>query len=139
VPDATVDAATVAFGIRNVAQPEAALREMWRVLRPGGRLVVLEFSSPRNPVVRRLYDIYSFTVMPWLGRVASRHPDAYLYLQTSVRHWPDQEAFGAMLRDAGFAQIRCRNFGSGITAVHLAIRPPAATGHGREVRGRSQG
>ena len=95
---------------------------------------MLEFSVPTNPVIRRLYDLYSFTLMPWLGRAATRHPDAYLYLPTSVRHWPDQEGFSAMLRRAGFDGIRCRNFGSGITAVHLAIRPPAAAGLGREVR-----
>ena len=132
--DATFDAATVGFGIRNVGQPEQALRELRRVLRPGGRLAVLEFSHPRNILIRRLYDTYSFTLMPWLGRVASRHPDAYLYLPTSVRTWPDQEMFGAMLLRAGFEHVRYRNFGSGITAVHFAIRPPVTDDDARDVR-----
>ena len=123
--DATFDVVTVGFGIRNVGEPARALREWRRVLRPGGRLAILEFSRPRNPLIRRLYDGYSFTLMPWLGRTATRHPDAYLYLPASVRTWPDQEAFGVMLRGAGFEGVRYRNFGSGIAAVHLAIRPPA--------------
>jgi demethylmenaquinone methyltransferase / 2-methoxy-6-polyprenyl-1,4-benzoquinol methylase len=131
-PEAAFDVAMVGFGIRNVARPESALRELRRVLRPEGRLVILEFGRPRNALIRRLYDVYSFTLMPWLGRTASRHPDAYLYLPTSVRGWPDQEAFAAMLRAAGFDRVRYRNFGSGIAAVHLAIRPPAASGTSRE-------
>jgi demethylmenaquinone methyltransferase/2-methoxy-6-polyprenyl-1,4-benzoquinol methylase len=137
--DATFDVATVGFGIRNVVSPDAALREMRRVLRPGGRLAVLEFSLPRNVLIRRFYDAYSFTVMPWLGRVAARHPDAYLYLPASVRRWPDQDAFGAMLRDAGFEGVRYRNFGSGITAVHLAIRPPTAAGQTSRAGGATAG
>ncbi len=118
-PDGVFDAATVGFGIRNVVHPEVALREIRRVLRPGGRLAVLEFSRPRSGVVRRLYDLYSFTLMPWLGRLASRHADAYLYLPTSIRSWPDQEAFAAVLARAGFAQVRYYNLLTGVAAIHV--------------------
>lgn len=129
LPDAAFDAATVGFGIRNVIHPETALREILRVLRPGAQLGVLEFSRPRSEMLRRLYDLYSFTVMPWLGRLASRHHDAYLYLPTSVRRWPDQDAFAAMLSRAGFEQVRYHNLLTGVTAIHIGVRPGGPTGH----------
>jgi len=125
LPDMTFDAATVGFGLRNVVHLETALRELRRVLRPGGRLAVLEFSRPRSEVVRRLYDLYSFTLMPWLGRLASRHADAYLYLPTSIRRWPDQDAFAAVMGQAGFEQVRYRNLLTGVAAVHVGMRPSA--------------
>ncbi len=127
LPDMAFDAATVGFGLRNVAHPEAALRELRRVLRPGGRLAVLEFSHPRSAAMRRLYDLYSFTLLPWLGRMASRHADAYLYLPTSIRRWPDQEAFAAVIGQAGFEHVEYRNLLKGVAAVHVGTRPPYAT------------
>lgn len=124
LPDAAFDAVTIGYGIRNVVHPERALAEFRRVLRPGGRLAVLEFSTPRNPAVRRLYDLYSFTLMPWLGRLASRHADAYLYLPASIRRWPDQDGFAALLRQAGFGDVRYVNVATGISAIHVGVRPP---------------
>jgi demethylmenaquinone methyltransferase / 2-methoxy-6-polyprenyl-1,4-benzoquinol methylase len=123
--DLTFHAATVGFGIRNVIHPSVMLQEIRRVLRPGGRLGVLEFGRPESDVLRQLYDMYSFTVMPWVGRVVSRHTDAYCYLPTSIRTWPDQEAFAAVLVEAGFGQVHYQNLCTGIAAVHVGIRPPS--------------
>jgi demethylmenaquinone methyltransferase/2-methoxy-6-polyprenyl-1,4-benzoquinol methylase len=121
--DETFDAATVGFGIRNTVHPAAVLREILRVLRPGGRLAVLEFGHPRSRPIRRLYDLYSFTLMPWLGRLISRHCDGYLYLPTSIRSWPDQQSFAALMAHAGFVSVEYRDLLGGIAAVHVGVRP----------------
>ncbi len=122
LPDRGFDAATVGFGLRNVVHPDAALRELRRALRPGGRVGVLEFSRPRNLVVRSLYDLYSFSLMPRLGRLASRHADAYLYLPASIRTWPDQEGFAAMMTQAGFERVWYHEFMTGIAVLHVGTR-----------------
>ncbi|HLW60115.1 MAG TPA: bifunctional demethylmenaquinone methyltransferase/2-methoxy-6-polyprenyl-1,4-benzoquinol methylase UbiE [bacterium] len=125
LPDGAFDAATVAFGVRNTIHPQAALLEIRRVLRPGGRLVVLEFSRPYNAAWGWLYSWYSFTLVPRVGRLVSRHADAYLYLPTSIRAWPDQEGFAAMMIGAGFGEVRYHSLLGGVAAVHVGVRPAA--------------
>ncbi len=119
-PQEAFHAATVGFGVRNVPRVERALRELFRVLKPGGRLVVLEFSAPRNSLFAKLYDFYSYTAIPWLGRRLSRHPHAYWYLPNSIRGWPDQDAFAELLRQAGFVRVGYKNLLFGAVAVHVA-------------------
>jgi demethylmenaquinone methyltransferase/2-methoxy-6-polyprenyl-1,4-benzoquinol methylase len=118
------DAVAVGFGLRNVASPVQVLREIHSVLPPGGRLAILEFARVPNRLLRALYDLYSFTLLAGLGRLVSRHPDAYLYLPVSVRHWLDQPAMLRLLRGAGFSQATCRNLARGIVAVYRADAGP---------------
>jgi demethylmenaquinone methyltransferase/2-methoxy-6-polyprenyl-1,4-benzoquinol methylase len=115
--DGAFDAYTIAFGIRNVARPEAALAEAFRVLRPGGRLMVLEFGRVA-PGLRAAYDLYSFRVIPELGRLLAGDRDSYRYLVESIRRFPDQETFGGMIRAAGFGLVGCRNLSMGVAALH---------------------
>jgi demethylmenaquinone methyltransferase / 2-methoxy-6-polyprenyl-1,4-benzoquinol methylase len=122
VRSASADAATVAFGIRNVERPEVACAEMARVLRSGGRLAVLEFGMPRLPGVRALYGWYFTRVLPWLGRRISGHTAAYSYLPASVGAFPPPAAFMATLRAAGFADVRSRSLTFGIVQLYTGTR-----------------
>jgi demethylmenaquinone methyltransferase/2-methoxy-6-polyprenyl-1,4-benzoquinol methylase len=120
-PGAYFDCVTVGFGLRNMTRKEAALAEMARVLKPGGRLVVLEFSKVWKPF-ERAYDWYSFKVLPWLGDKVAGDADAYRYLAESIRLHPDQAALAAMLRDAGFSDVEVFNLAAGVVAVHRGMR-----------------
>ncbi|MFA7432197.1 MAG: bifunctional demethylmenaquinone methyltransferase/2-methoxy-6-polyprenyl-1,4-benzoquinol methylase UbiE [Gemmobacter sp.] len=117
-PDNSFDAYTVSFGIRNVTRIPDALAEAFRVLRPGGRLMVLEFSHIPNAGLQWAYDRYSFNVIPAMGEAVAGDRDSYQYLVESIRKFPDQEAFAAMIREAGFGQVKYRNLTMGVAALH---------------------
>jgi demethylmenaquinone methyltransferase/2-methoxy-6-polyprenyl-1,4-benzoquinol methylase len=116
------DCVTIGFGLRNVTDKPAALRSMLRVLRPGGQLLVLEFSTPVLPALKRIYDAYSFNVLPLLGRVVAQDADSYRYLAESIRMHPNQETLAGMLRTAGFAEVRYHNLSGGIVALHRGYK-----------------
>ncbi|RGP35796.1 bifunctional demethylmenaquinone methyltransferase/2-methoxy-6-polyprenyl-1,4-benzoquinol methylase UbiE [Pseudotabrizicola alkalilacus] len=112
------DVYTISFGIRNVTRIADALSEAYRVLRPGGRLMVLEFSQIPNELMQKAYDLYSFNVIPLMGQIVAGDRDSYQYLVESIRKFPDQEAFATMIRQAGFEQVKYRNQTMGIAALH---------------------
>jgi len=116
--DNSFDVYTISFGIRNVTRIADALSEAYRVLRPGGRLMVLEFSQLPNPAMQWAYDRYSFNVIPVMGQIVANDRDSYQYLVESIRKFPDQETFAAMIREAGFGQVKYRNLSLGIAALH---------------------
>jgi demethylmenaquinone methyltransferase/2-methoxy-6-polyprenyl-1,4-benzoquinol methylase len=116
--DSSFDVYTISLGIRNVTRPQDALNEAFRVLRPGGRLMVLEFTQLPNPMMQAAYDAYSFNVIPRMGQAIVGDRDSYQYLVESIRNFPDQETFAGMIRLAGFEQVKYRNMSMGIVALH---------------------
>ena len=120
-PDGSFDLASVAFGLRNMTHKEAALADMCRVLRPGGRLLVLEFSRPA-PLLQKPYDFYSFKLMPLLGRLIAKDADSYRYLAESIRMHPDQASLKAMMQAAGFGHVDVHNLAGGIVALHVGVK-----------------
>lgn len=118
--DNSFDVYTISFGIRNVTRIDEALCEAFRVLRPGGRLMVLEFSHIPNDLLQKLYDVYSFNAIPLMGKVIANDRESYQYLVESIRKFPQQEAFCAMITSAGFSQVKYRNLTMGIAALHSA-------------------
>ncbi len=117
-PANSFDVYTISFGIRNVTRVQDALNEAYRVLRPGGRLMVLEFSQLPNDLMQKAYDLYSFNVIPVMGQIIAGDRDSYQYLVESIRKFPDQETFLGMIRQAGFQQAKYRNLSMGIAALH---------------------
>ena len=121
--DETFDAVTISFGIRNVVDHEAGLREMARVTRPGGRLVVCEFSTPTNAMFATAYKEYLMKALPRMATVVSSNPDAYVYLADSIRAWPTQSELAQRISSAGWSDVRWRNLSGGIVALHAAVKP----------------
>lgn len=122
-PDDFFDVISIAFGLRNVTDKPKALASMLRVLKPGGRLLILEFSKPENEALSRAYDSYSFRVLPALGRLIAGDSDSYRYLAESIRKHPDQETLQGMMEDVGFSRCEFHNMTGGIVAVHRGIKP----------------
>ena len=121
--DGSFDAVTISWGLRNIPDPQLALREMARVVRPRGRLVVLEFSTPPSRVFRGMYNVYQSTVMPALARLASTNDGAYDYLVESICAWPAQEELGRMIAANGWSEVEYRNLTGGIACMHRAVKP----------------
>ncbi|AML51035.1 bifunctional demethylmenaquinone methyltransferase/2-methoxy-6-polyprenyl-1,4-benzoquinol methylase UbiE [Falsihalocynthiibacter arcticus] len=117
-PSNTFDVYTISFGIRNVTRIPDALAEAYRVLRPGGRIMVLEFSQLPNELMQKAYDLYSFNVIPKMGKLIANDSESYQYLVESIRNFPDQETFASMIRNAGFENVKYRNLSMGIAALH---------------------
>ena len=121
-PDNTFDIITIAFGLRNVTDKDKALASMYRVLKPGGRLLVLEFSKPTNDMLNKAYDLYSFHLLPKIGKLVANDSDSYQYLAESIRMHPEQEVLKSMMESAGFEQTTYHNLTAGIVALHRGFK-----------------
>jgi demethylmenaquinone methyltransferase / 2-methoxy-6-polyprenyl-1,4-benzoquinol methylase len=121
-PDRTFDAYTIAFGLRNVTRPLQALKDAYRILKPGGRYFCLEFSQVQAPAMAAIYDLYSFNLLPKIGRYVARDEESYRYLAESIRMFPNQERLKDLMREAGFARVSHRNMFGGIVAIHCGWR-----------------
>jgi len=121
-PDNTFDCITIAFGLRNVTNKDKALRSMYRILKPGGRLLVLEFSKPVAPGLAPVYDIYSFKLLPLMGKLIAKDAESYQYLAESIRMHPDQETLKGMMDEAGFSKTKYHNLTGGIVALHKGFK-----------------
>jgi len=121
-PDNYFDCITISFGLRNVTDKDKALASMCRVLKPGGRLLVLEFSKPIIPLLSKVYDEYSFKALPFLGKIITQDAESYKYLAESIRKHPDQQTLKQMMYDAGFDNVEYQNMTGGIVALHIGYK-----------------
>jgi demethylmenaquinone methyltransferase/2-methoxy-6-polyprenyl-1,4-benzoquinol methylase len=121
-PDNCFDCISIGFGLRNVTRKEIALKAMYRALRPGGRALILEFSKPTTKPLEKLYDFYSFSLLPAMGKLVAKDPDSYRYLAESIRMHPDQETLKGMMEDAGFERCEVHNLTGGIVAIHRGYK-----------------